>query len=191
MRARFDIRKYSAAEIALLAIFALGLLLASFVVAHHNNIRLSAPIELRPAGLSVSLPVGAGWRDTQAWRGDQQGNGFVLAAQFDVGTRTEAVVQWRYRPDTNKGTLQEQLEQKVRVGEAGIVDAGQIWADVLIEWVRAQPEGGSADIFLGMAQINQGYVMELEAMAPADADLAEQLFKLAAKSLKFTPDRPL
>ena len=66
MGVRFDIRRYSAAEMVLLGIFVLGLLVASSLVRYRNKIRLSEPIRLPLAGLSVSLPAGGGW---QHWHG--------------------------------------------------------------------------------------------------------------------------
>ena len=108
MSIKFDIRKYSAAEIVLLGIFALGLLLGSLVVSHRNKIRLSEAIELKLAGLSVSLPAGSGWQGLEEWKYDQPKDMFFLMGQLNVGTRVGAIVQRRYMAVSGRLRPEEQ-----------------------------------------------------------------------------------
>jgi hypothetical protein len=187
MGIKFDIRKYSAAEIMLLGIFALGLLLGSLVVSHRNKIRLSEAIELKLSGLSVSLPAGGGWQGLEEWKYDQPKDMFFLMGQLNVGTRVGAIVQWRYMAVSERLRPEEQLSKRAGADEVEIVDAGQIGGDVVMEWAQAKMRGGLEDIFFGMAHLGRGRIVELEVMTLADAELAERVFRAVAGSLKLRP----
>ena len=187
MGIKFDIRKYSAAEIVLLGIFALGLLLGSLVVSHRNKIRLSEAIELKLGGLSVSLPAGGGWQGLEAWQYSQRKDMFLLMGQLNVGSRVGAVVQWRYMAASERLRPEEQLSKRAGADEVEIVDAGQIGGDVVMEWAQAEVRGGLEDIFFGMAHLGRGRIVELEVVTPADAELAERVFRAVAGSLKLRP----
>lgn len=187
MGIKFDIRKYSAAEIALLGIFALGLLLGSLVVSHRNKIRLSEAIELKLSGLSVSLPAGGGWQGLEEWKYDQPKDMFFLMGQLNVGTRVGAIVQWRYMAVSERLRPEEQLSKRAGADEVEIVDAGQIGGDVVMEWAQAEVRGGLEDIFFGMAHLGRGRIVELEVVTSADAELAERVFRAVAESLKLRP----
>lgn len=187
MGIKFDIRKYSAAEIVLLGIFALGLLLGSLVVSHRNKIRLSEAIELKLSGLSVSLPAGGGWRGLEEWKYDQPKDMFFLMGQLNVGSRVGAIVQWRYMAVSESLRPEEQLSKRAGADEVEIVDAGQIGGDVVMEWAQAKVRGGLEDIFFGMAHLGRGRIVELEVVTPADAELAERVFRAVAGSLKLRP----
>ncbi len=187
MGIKFDIRKYSAAEIVLLGIFALGLLLGSLVVGHRNKIRLSEAIELKLSGLSVSLPAGGGWQRLEEWKYDQPKDMFFLMGQLNVGTRVGAIVQWRYMAVSERLRPEEQLSKRAGADEVEIVDAGQIGGDVVMEWAQAEVRGGLEDIFFGMAHLGRGRIVELEVVTPADAELAERVFRAVAGSLKLRP----
>jgi hypothetical protein len=187
MGIKFDIRKYSAAEIVLLGIFALGLLLGSLVVSHRNKIRLSEAIELKLSGLSVSLPAGGGWQGLEEWKYDQPKDMFFLMGQLNVGTRVGAIVQWRYMAVSERLRPEEQLSKRAGADEVEIVDAGQIGGDVVMEWAQAKVRSGLEDIFFGMAHLGRGWIVELEVVTPADAELAERVFRAVAGSLKLRP----
>jgi hypothetical protein len=187
MGIKFDIRKYSAAEIVLLGIFALGLLLGSLVVSHRNKIRLSEAIELKLSGLSVSLPAGGGWQGLEEWKYDQPKDMFFLMGQLNVGSRVGAVVQWRYMAASERLRPEEQLSKRAGSDEVEIVDAGQIGGDVVMEWAQAEVRAGLEDIFFGMAHLGRGRIVELEVVTPADAELAERVFRAVAGSLKLRP----
>ena len=61
MRINADIiKKYSLEEVALLVMFAFGLLVAGLIVALRGRIDMSEPLELPHSGLAVSLPAGHG-----------------------------------------------------------------------------------------------------------------------------------
>ena len=187
MGIKLDIRKYSAAEIVLLGIFALGLLLGSLVVSHRNKIRLSEAIELKLSGLSVSLPAGGGWQGLEEWKYDQPKDMFFLMGRLNVGSRVGAIVQWRYMAVSERLRPEEQLSKRAGADEVEIVDVGQIGGDVVMEWAQAKVRGGLEDIFFGMAHLGRGRIVELEVVTPADAELAERVFRAVAGSLKLRP----
>jgi hypothetical protein len=187
MGIKFDIRKYSAAEIVLLGIFALGLLLGSLVVGHRNKIRLSEAIELKLSGLSVSLPAGGGWQGLEEWKYDQPKDMFFLMGHLNVGSRIGAIVQWRYTAVSERLRPEEQLSKRAGADEVEFVDAGQIGGDVVMEWTQVKVRDGLEDIFFGMAHLGRGKIVELEVVTPADAELAERVFRAVAGSLKLRP----
>lgn len=194
MGARFDIRSYSAAEIVLLGIFAVGLLWASFVVSYRNKIRLSEPIELKlngVSGVSVSLPVGGGWQGSQTWAYNRQEDMFALTGRLLVGSKMGAVVQWRFMVASGSVMPEDLLLERAGADEVEveIVDAGRIQADVEMDWVHGRLPGRLQDIFLGTARIGGDRVVELEVVTPGDEELAGRVFRAVAASLKFVqPD---
>lgn len=191
MGARFDIRSYSAAEIVLLGIFALGLLWASAVVSYRNKIRLSEPIELKLSGVSVSLPVGDGWQGSQTWAYNRQEDMFALTGRLLVGSKMGAVVQWRFMAASGSVMPEDLLLERAGADEVEveIVDAGRIQADVEMDWVHGRLPGRLQDIFLGTARIGGDRVVELEVVTPGDEELAGRVFRAVAASLKFVqPD---
>jgi len=191
MGARFDIRSYSAAEIVLLGIFALGLVWASAVVSYRNKIRLSEPIELKLSGVSVSLPVGGGWQGSQTWAYNRQEDMFALTGRLLVGSKVGAVVQWRFMVASGSVMPEDLLLERAGADEVEveIVDAGRIQADVEMDWVHGRLLGRLREIFLGTARIGGGRVVELEVVTPGDEELAGRVFRAVAVSLKFVqPD---
>ena len=186
MGAKLDIKSYSAAELALLGIFALGLLLASVVVSYRNKIRLSGPIELKRSGLSASLPVGGGWQASQSWIVDQQREMSTLTGQLLVGTSMGAIVQWRFMGASGRLMPEDRLSIRVGTDEVEIVDAGQIQTDdAVMDWVQGRLQGRLEDIFLGVARLGQGWIVELEVVTAGDAELAGRIFHAVAASLRF------
>ena len=186
MSAKFDMKKYSAAELALLGIFALGLLLASVVVSYRNKIRLSGPIEFEGSGLSVSLPAGGGWQGSQEWVVDRQRGISALTGRLLVSTEMGAIVQWRFMGASGGLMPEDRLSIRVGTDEVEIVDAGQIQTDgAVMDWVQGRLIGGLEDIFLGVARLGQGWIVELEVVTPGDAELAESIFRAVAASLAY------
>ncbi len=189
MGAKLDIKSYSAAELALLGIFALGLLLASVVVSYRNKIKLSGPIELKRSGLSVSLPAGGGWQGSQEWVEDQRRGMFTLTSRLVVSTEMGAIVQWRFMGASGGLMPEDRLSIRAGTDEVEIVDAGTIQTDgAAMDWVQGRLIGGLEDIFLGVARLGQGWIVELEVVTPGDAELAERIFRVVAASLAYGGD---
>lgn len=188
MGARIDIRRYSAAEMVLLGIFALGLIWAWSLVRYRNKIRLSEPIELKLGGVSVSLPTGGGWQHWEKWQYNEKEDVNALSGHLLVGTRIGAIVQWRYMAISDSLKPEDRLSVRVGTDEVEIVEAGQIQSDVAMDWVQARLRGRLEDVFLGTARVGQGAIVELEVVTPGDAELAGRIFRVVAASLRFGAD---
>jgi hypothetical protein len=189
MIADSKIKKYSVIEVVLLCIFALSLLIGRFVVIQHRKIRLSKPIELEFTGLSVALPTGHGWQEKCEWQYHQRDNDIMLTSRLMVGRQIAAIVQWRYMLAPEKTGIPQQLSNRVVAAGAEISNTGQInCGNVMMEWAQAKVPGGIRDVFFGIAELQNGRTIELEVIAPADPDLAQEVFGKVAKILKFTPN---
>ncbi len=189
MGARIDIRRYSAAEMVLLGIFVLGLIWAWSVVRYRNKIRLSEPIRLPLAGVSVRLPVGGGWQHWDQWQYNQREDVNALSGHLIVGSKVGAIVQWRYMAVSESMMPEARLSIRAGRDEVEIVEAGQIQSDVAMDWVQARLRGRLEEIFLGTVRAGQGAIVELEVITPGDAELAGRVFRAVAVSLKFVqPD---
>ncbi|MHC5061687.1 MAG: hypothetical protein ACYTFK_11465 [Planctomycetota bacterium] len=185
MGVKFDIKRYSAAELALLGIFALGLVLASILGGYRNRIRLSEPIELERSGVSVSLPVSGGWQSMASWVQDPRKEMFTLTGQLPVGASFGAVVQWRFMMSSERLMPEQRLDIRAGDEEVEIIAAGRLSGDVEMVWAHGQLIGGVEDIFLGLASLGRGQVIELEVVTPGDADFAERIFRAVASSLRY------
>jgi len=182
-------KKYSVIEVVLLCMFALSLLIGRFVVIHHRKTRLSAPIELGFSGLSAALPTGHGWQEKCKWQYHQRDNDIVLTSRLMVGRQIAAIVQWRYMLAPEKTGIPQQLSNRVVAAVAEISNTGQInCGNTMMEWAQAKVPGGIRDVFFGIAELQNGRTIELEVIAPADPDLAQDVFDKVAKTLKFTPN---
>ena len=89
------LKRYSAAEVVLLGIFALGLGLSLVLVKVRGRIELDAPVELPGSGLSAALPKGSEWETAGGWRYESD-NAYVLLSQMRSRGRAVMTVRWRY-----------------------------------------------------------------------------------------------
>jgi hypothetical protein len=81
---------------------------------------------------------------------------------------------------------EDRLSIRVGTDEVEIVDAGQIQTDdAVMDWVQGRLQGRLEDIFLGVARLGQGWIVELEVVTPGDAELAGRIFRVVAASLRF------
>ncbi len=186
MASSFDIRKYSAAEVVLLMIFTMGLLIGYFIVAVRDRITLSEQIELDLGGVAVSLPVGRGW-ESQGWRYDLQGNHFTLTGFLRVGGPMGPVLQWRYVLAAERLSADERLAKRAVESEVEIVDRGQISCEgAPMEWAQVQNAMGTKDVFFGVADLGNGRILEIDVIAPGEAEFAERIFQKVAGSLSYS-----
>lgn len=182
-------KKYSVTEVVLLCIFALSLLIGRYVVIQHRKIRLSAPINLKFVGVSVSLPTGHGWQKKCEWKYHQRDNDIMLTSRLMVGRQVAAIVQWRYILAPERTGVPQQLSNRVVAAGAEISNTGQInCGTTMMEWAQAKVPGGIRDVFFGIAELQDERTIELEVIAPADPDLAKEVFGKVAKTLIFKPN---
>ena len=188
MRINADItKKYSLEQVALLVMFAFGLLVAGLIVALRGRIGLSGPIELPHSGLAVSLPEGRGWERSAGWSYETP-NEFNLSAHLRVGNQLAAVVHCRYLLASREIDPERVLASKMAAATLQATGSGQIINDVRIHWVQAGRAGGLADTFLGVAILPHGRVLEISVRAPTDPVLAGKVFRLIAEGIVFGSD---
>lgn len=186
MDATYAIKKYDLGKVALLFLFIIALLLASFIVASRSHLVLSGPIILEHFGLSASIPAGNGWRTDKQWKHEE--SGFTLSSVFiPDSTNPTAFAQCRYLLAPPETTAIMQFEQKAAAAGSTIETTDQIQTDDLaIDWAHIKKQGSLLDIFLGTARLPHNRRLDIEVHHIAgDMDLAEQVFKSIAQSLKF------
>ena len=151
------IRKYSLQEVALLAMFAFGLLIASLVVALRGRIDMSEPLELPHSGLAISLPARHGWERSAGWSYDTA-NEFNLSARLRVGNKFAAIVHCRYFLASPEIDPEQVLTGRISAASLQVVGSGQIINDVDVRWAQAGGPGRMGDTFLGVAALPHGMI---------------------------------
>ncbi len=188
MRINADIiKKYSLEEVALLVMFAIGLLVAGLIVALRGRIDMSEPLELPHSGLAVSLPVGRGWKPPAGWLYDT-GNEFSLSTHLRVGNERAAIVHCRYFLASPEVDPEQVLTGRISAANLQVVRSGQIIDDVDVRWAQAGEPGRMADTFLGVAALPHGRILEISVRAPVDHRLAGKVFRLMVKGIVFESD---
>lgn len=188
MRINADIvKKYSLEEVALLVMFAFGLVVAGLIVALRGRIGMSEPIELPHSGLAVSLPEGRGWERSAGWS-YQTPNEFNLSARLRVGNQIAAVVHCRYLLASPETDPEQVLTDRLARATLQAARSDRIVNDITIYWVQAGPPGRIPDTFLGVAILPHGRVLEISVRAPADHLLAGKVFRLIAEGIVFGSD---
>ncbi len=189
MRINADIiRKYSLEEVALLAMFAFGLLIAGLIVVRRGRIEMSEPVELPHSGLSLSLPAGPGWERSAGWSYETSTSEFSLSARLRVGNQLGGVVHCRYLLASAETDPEQVLTERLAAATLQAARWDRIDNDVTVHWVEAGRPGRVADTFLGVAALDHGRVLEISVRAPVDHLLADKVFRLIAESVVFVSD---
>ncbi len=189
MRINADIiRKYSLEEVALLAMFAFGLLIAGLIVVRRGRIEMSERLELPHSGLSLSLPAGPGWERSAGWSYEEASSEFSLSARLRVGNQLAGVVHCRYLLASAETDPEQVLTERLAAATLEAARWDRIDNDVTVHWVQAGRPGRVADTFLGVAALDHGRVLEIMVKAPADRSLADKVFRLIAESVVFESD---
>jgi hypothetical protein len=178
--------KYALDKVALLVIFALGLLLAQLLVSAKSRLRLSEPLELPYAGISVRIPQGNGWHGENDWQFIS--NTFTISSVFSPITgKIAASVEVRYliAPQENRPDRQINRYSKELAGI--VIETGKIrYTDVLVEWTHIKIPDKYLDVFLGATQLPNGRGLSIEVQGPSsDAGWMEEIFTGTAKAVSF------
>jgi hypothetical protein len=156
------IQRYSLLELALLAVFMAGLLIALLVVQHRARVDLSDRLSLPGSGLAVSIPVGDQWNSTQAWQYEESENSMILISEFVISGRSGMVVRWRYCLSTPAGSDQELLEQRARRLGALVQGGGTIGRQFPMAYAQmlfsSDPQ---QEVYLGLMRLNAKRSIEL------------------------------
>ena len=189
MIARMDyerLKRYSLAEIALLALFVLGLAIAQIIVKVRHRVILSEPISLVGSGLSVSMPVNPGWEYEKKWRHESD-NSIALVGQLQTGQSRGVSVQWRYYFGSPGESAQEILQRRAHQSGSSISNIETISGSVPMEYGIVSPADGSGDPFyLGIVRLDFGRHLELQVYThQVDLYYAEDILLALADSFQY------
>ena len=180
------IKRYSVAEIALLALFVLGLAIAQIIVKVRHRVILSEPISLIGSGLSVSMSNNLGWEHETSWRHESDNN-IALVGQLQIDRSRGVSVQWRYCFGSPVESAQEILLQRVQQSDSTISDAETLSGSVPMEYGIVTPAGGSSEPFyFGVVRLDFGRHLELQVYThQVDLYYAEDILLALAKSIQY------
>jgi len=181
-----DKERYALDKVALLVIFALGLLLAQLLVSAKSRLRFSEPLELPYAGVSVRMPQGNGWHSENTWQ--FIANAFTISSVFSPTTgRITASVEVRYMIAPEENRPDRQIDRYSKELAGTVIETGKIqYTDVLIEWAHIAILDKYLDVFLGVALLPNGRGLSIEVQGPSsDAGWMEQIFTGTAEAVSF------
>jgi hypothetical protein len=187
MAVNFDIKKYSLAEVVLLAIFALGLLISHLIVTVRSRIELSEPFRLNFANLSVSLPEGRGWQESQGWQ-FQTDNYFLIITPFNITGKLDRFVRCRYFVAAEDTEAQEHLERSLAELGGQVEELGVTEGSLQFHWAYVPVSRQGGVLFVGCAKLQGNRLLEVEAMDMTDGQAARKLFNKVIESIEYTPD---
>lgn len=178
-------KKYLTADVVFMAVFAVSLLVARFMVTNKHKIVLSEPVKLKPASLSVRMPTGSGWRRlTDEWKELNIEGCYALAAGMSTGHGNDILVQWRYISKAEPAEPQKRLGKRAGELKSEIIEAGQLTDQTQMEWAQLQPLGSSSgDIFIGCSKLGYGQVLELEVIVLGNPLFARRIFEKVGESV--------
>ncbi|MBN2021053.1 MAG: hypothetical protein JW749_12620 [Sedimentisphaerales bacterium] len=194
-------------KLAIPVILVLSLLTARLMVEHRSAIILSAPVELRRCGLSVSMPSGNGWESSGEWiYGDDR---FIITSSLSIDPISRSYVQCQYLLAGDSETATQQLDEHASELEGQIVETGQLRTNqVMVEWARIQRtvpgtfEGlpGEAqaksrfdfqnlsDVVLGICKLPAGRQLEIEVFSQEENNVSWEVFERIVKTVRFSDD---
>ena len=187
------IKRYSLVEVALLAIFFIGLLTAHLIVKVRSQVILSEPIALPGSGLSVSVPDNAGWTHSAAWQYDDLENGMMLVSQFTGSAHSRRVVRWNFvfvSPDISEKELLEQKAEKI---DAVIQNFGKTDRECPMVYARMLlSQSSRQEIYWGVMRLGLGRSIELLVSSEGPSGYhGENIFKSLVKSVRYQPGQEL
>lgn len=208
MNETYETRGRWADKIVFFGLFIAVLIIAHFIAVLRSAIVLSEPIVLDCAGLSVCIPTGNLWRSEKQWKYQQ--NTFTLDSYFNPGRGSvTAIVSCRYLLASIKTAPNELFEEKAStIGRSKIAETGRIeisgldlpstkdsqngsvpslnWAHIESLPISRGPSKMLFDIFFGVAQLPNNRRLDIEVyQTTGDTDVAEEIFKSVADSVKF------
>lgn len=188
------IKRYSLIEIVLLAIFMMGMLIASLIVKRRNKVVLSDPLPLTGSGLSVSMPANPGWEFTSAWQYEGFESNMVLVGQYRSPGRGTIEVRWQYLLSTPQGSEQALLNQQAERAGAVVMDfetAGQAHPMTFARMLSGVP-GDREEFYLGILRLDYNRSIELLVKSPEMSFFYEEsIFRALAKSIQYEPSQQL
>lgn len=184
-----SLKRYSAAEVTLLLIFALGLMLSLLLVKVRSRVDLAEPLELPFAGIAAALPKGDNWETAGGWRYESD-NAYVLLSRMRVRGRVAMNVRWRYALCDEWVDPEDLLKQRAESAGGHLVPLGQAPGPVQMQYARIYAPTGTGETFLvGVASLDFGRRLELHISFLNDPIFAENVFLALVASLVYTPTK--
>ena len=183
------VKRYSLVEVALLAIFMLGLLTAHLIVKLRARVVLSDLIPLSGSGLSVSLPEGSGWERTTAWQYEDAESSMMLIGQFGDPDRGGMAVRWRFVFSTPDGSERELLEQKAQKISAVIQSFDTTGQECPMVYARMRlPSSPRQEVYLGIMRLDSNRSVELLVKSYGSGSFyGENVLESVAGSIQYRP----
>ncbi|MHC5138058.1 MAG: hypothetical protein ACYSN7_05830 [Planctomycetota bacterium] len=183
------VKRYSLIEVALLAVFMVGLLIAHLIVKHRATVVLSDLISLPGSGLSVSVPAGPGWERTATWQYEESESSMTLLGQFRPSNRGTMGVRWRYVFSTPDGFEQELLEQRAQKISAVIQSFHKVGQEYPVVYARMLlPSSPQEEIYMGIMRTKSNRSIELLVRSYGIGGFhGENVFRSVAESIQYRP----
>jgi hypothetical protein len=177
MKIVFEKNSRSFLQLSLLIILVIALLTGRILIYFNTRVHLSEPIELKIVGVEASLPTGGSWRGNDRWNHDMKANAMVLTGHLMAGKNMAGMVQCRYVLSGQRLTEKERLKSDAEINEFEYVDEGVLQlGDVNLEWVQRADKSGVGDSFFGVAMLDGGRQIEIEAIIINETDYAKRVF---------------
>lgn len=179
-----ELKRYPAAEVVLLGVFALGLLLSLIVVKVRSHIGLAEPVALSFGGLAAPLPQGAGWQAVDGWRYERD-NSFVLLGLMQQGGQPAMTVRWRYALCDEPIEPAAQLRQRADSAAARLTLLGETGGELAMTYGRIESPNSDESYLMGAADLQHARRLELYiAFRNQDAAYAEAVFEALAGGVR-------
>ena len=178
-------------ELALLVIFAIGLLIAVLITSLQRRIPMSPPIKLDFASITASIPSGRQWVSFDRWKYNKLRNNFVLASTIVQRELTVAFAELTYILTPNTLDPVAHLEKGLNPSSI-IIDKGQITRDGIdVLWYSVAQESIAGGIYIAAARLPADRILQIKIFAYRDELLAKQAFDAVMKGLSFGTNQPL
>ncbi len=182
-----DLKRYSAAEVVLLGVFALGLLLALVLVKVRGNIALAEPVALPFGGVSAPLPQGPEWKTVGGWMYESD-NSFVLLGIMNYQGRPAMTARWRYALCDEPVEVEALLRQRADSAAARLTLLGQTGGSLAMSYGRIDSPGTRESYLMGVAVLEQARRLELYiAFGSQDEAFAQTVFEALANGVRLSP----
>lgn len=179
------LKRYSAAEIVLLGIFALGLGLSLVLVKVRGRIEAGEPVELPGSGLSAALPKGSEWETAGGWRYESD-NAYVLLGQMRSRGRAVMTVRWRYMLCDAAEESEVFLMGQAERAHGQLEPLGVLPGAVAMTYGRIYVPSESGEEFLvGVSHLGFGRRLELTIGYQNDPLFAENAFRTLAQGVVY------
>ena len=183
-----DLRKFGADKIVFLGLFVISLLIAWLIVSVKSGLNFSRPIELPHSGLSMVIPTGKGWQNTEQWK--YIDNAFVLSSSLFSGKSLAAAVNCRYFLTSQNITPeiflnQQAIEPNSPVVEKNILKKGNLE----IHWAYLEKP---FTVYIGTVDLPNNRTVVIEVVQTAfEIDIAEKVFKTIVERMDYKEDNPV